>query len=184
MRPISIPTGRAARTANGVRLAQGSLKQQHLDMNTEGWCLWCSSQDTSDICSPWFSKAAMVWFYWGSCRKAVHKGIVSPLCRETGSWRINDGRRGMAHTAQDPASGRLTASSTTAQMQTPEMMDESRKGTGSTAISMQAKAQSWEGTCSNDSVGLIRKESLPTLKQSKQKTSILHWLQLQLKLWK
>lgn len=89
----------------------------------------------------------------------------------------------MAHTAQDPASGRLTASSTTAQMQTPEMMDESRKGTGSTAISMQAKAQSWEGTCSDDSVGLIGKESLPTLKQSTQKTSILHWLQLQLKLW-
>lgn len=79
---------------------------------------------------------------------------------------------GMAHTAQDPASGRLTASSTTAQMQTLEMMDESCKGTGSTAISMQAKAQSWEGTCSDDSMGLIGKESLPTLKLSKQNTSI------------
>lgn len=36
----------------------------------------------------------------------------------------------MVHTAQDPASGTLTASSTTAHMQTPEMMDEFRAGTG------------------------------------------------------
>lgn len=47
----------------------------------------------------------------------------------------------MMHTVQDPAPGRLTASSTTAHMQTQDMMDESSAGTGSTAISMQAKAK-------------------------------------------
>lgn len=36
----------------------------------------------------------------------------------------------MMHTAQDPAPGRLTASSTTAHVQTQDMMDESSAGTG------------------------------------------------------